>query len=49
MGMNPQVWLGVGDTLRLSIDGLGEQDARTIAATRPANTAFQTLGPARKS
>lgn len=31
-GMNPQVWLNKGDTVRLGIDGLGEQ-SQTVVAT----------------
>ncbi len=30
-GMNPQVWLNAGDTVRLGIDGLGEQ-AQTVVS-----------------
>ncbi|WP_424929710.1 fumarylacetoacetate hydrolase family protein [Amaricoccus tamworthensis] len=34
-GMNPQVWLNEGDTVRLGIDGLGEQ-SQTVVATGAA-------------
>ncbi len=31
LGMNPQKWLGIGDTVTLGIDGLGEQRQKVVA------------------